>query len=267
VNVFGKTKIAGRISATALVTAALVFAVAHAAFPIPSSNLTPNFTITSTISSSSTSQVPALLYPGVQRYLWYNITNPQQVPITVTSVGISSVAAPSGCAISNLDFSQATFSGSLPIPALSSSAVSVPISLIETNTNQDLCEARTFNFTYSGSATYTEVYGTVAAVVGSPSPSNVGQSVVYTATVTASVGANQDPLPNSPTGTVTFMDGLSPICASIPLTSAGIATSTATCSPYVYSSPTTHSITVSYSNSDGNFSGSTSPVFSQVVSP
>jgi hypothetical protein len=265
VNVFGKTKIVGRISASALVAVALVFAVSHAAFSQPTPSVTPNFTISSTISSSSTSQIPALLYPGVQLYLWYNISNPQQVAITVNSVGISGVSAPSGCAISNLDFSQTSFSGSLAIPAMSSSAVSVPISLIDTNTNQDSCEGTTFNFTYSGSATYTEVYGTATAVTASPSPSSVGQSVVYTATVTASVGADQDPLPNSPTGTVTFMDGPSPICSSIPVTSTGIATSVATCTTFAYSSPVTHSITAVYSNSDGNFTGSTSPIFSQVV--
>jgi hypothetical protein len=256
-------RIVGRASATALVTVALIFAVSHASGSAPNSS--PNFTITSSISSSSSAQISAVLYPGVQSYLWYNISNPQLVPITVNSVGISGVTVPSGCAISNLDFSQTTLSGPLSVPALSSIAVSVPISLIDTNTNQDSCEGTTFNFSYSGSATFTEVYGTATAVTASPSPSSVGQSVVYTATVTASVGADQDPLPNSPTGTVTFMDGLSPICTSIPLTSAGLATSTATCTTLAYSSAITHSITAVYSNSDGNFTGSTSPIFSQVV--
>jgi hypothetical protein len=267
VNVFGKTNVVGRISATALVTVALVFVVAHAAFPQPGPNLIPNFTITSTISSSSSSQVPALLYPGAQRYLWYNIYNPQQVSITVNSVGISDVSAPSGCPLSNLDFSQTTFSGSLIVPALSSNAVSMPISLIETNTNQDLCEEKTFNFSYSGSATYTEVYGTATAVTALPSPSNVGKSVVYTATVSASAGVNQDPVPSSPTGYVTFMDGPTPICISVPLSSTGVATSTATCTTLAYSAPGIHSITAVYSDADGNFSGSASPIFSQIVNP
>jgi hypothetical protein len=267
VNVFAQKKLLVRSSATALVTVALVFAVAHAAFSQPNPNVTPNFTISSTISSSSTSQIPTFLYPGVQRYLWYTISNPQLVSITVDSVGISQVTAPSGCALSSLDFSQTSFSGSLVVPSMGSNSVSVPISLVDTDTNQDSCEGTSFNFTYSGSAIYTEVYGTAATVTGSPSPSNVGTSVVYTATVTASAGAGQDPVPSSPTGSVTFMDGPSAICTAVPLTSTGSATSTATCSPFAYSSTGTHSITAVYSNADGNFTGSSSSIFSQVVDP
>jgi hypothetical protein len=203
----------------------------------------------------------------VQRYIWYTITNPLQASITVNSVSISSVVAPPGCPISNLNFSQTAFSGSLVVPGLSTNSVSMPISLYDTDTNQDSCEGTTFSFTYSGSAQYTEVYGTAAAVTSQPSSSNVGQSVVYTATVTASAGPDQDSVPSSPTGSVTFMDGPSAICTLVPLSSAETTNSTATCSPLAYSSPGTHSITAVYSNSDGNFSGSTSPIYSQVVNP
>jgi hypothetical protein len=266
-NVFEQKKLLVRFSATALVTVALVFAVAHAAFSQPTPSMTPNFTISSTISSSSSSQISALLYPGAQRYLWYTISNPQLVSITVTSVGISNVTAPLGCALSNLDFGQTSFSGSLVVPSMGSNSISVPISLIDTDANQDSCQGTSFNFTYSGSAVYTEVYDTATNVAGSPSPSNVGTSVVYTATVTASAGAGQDPVPSGPTGSVTFMDGPSAICIAVPLTNSGSAISTATCSPSVYSSSGTHSITAVYSNADGNFTGSSSSIFSQVVNP
>jgi hypothetical protein len=271
VKVLWHSKAAGRIGATALCTAALVFTVAHAAIGdsgnsnAPEPN--PTFTVASTISSSSSSPIPALLYPGVQRYLWYDISNPLQVSITVTSVGISNVVAPLGCPISNLDFGETTFSGSLTVPALGANSVEVPISLYDTDTNQDSCEGTTFSFTYSGSAVYTEVYATVSAVTGAPSPSRVGESVVYTDTVTASVAADQDPVPNSPTGTVTFMDGPSAICAAVPVVSTSITTSAATCSPFAYSSMGTHSITAIFVNTDGNFTGSTSPVFTQTVNP
>ena len=77
------------------------------------------------------------------------------------------------------------------------------------------CKNVTFTFTYAGTAKYTEVYATSTAVSSSINPSNVGQAVTYTATITATVGANQDPLPNSPTGTVTFKDGSTTICSNV----------------------------------------------------
>jgi hypothetical protein len=149
---------------------------------------------------------------------------------------------------------------------MGTNTVSVPISMFDTSGNQDSCEGTIFNFTYSGSAVYTEVYSTASAVTSSPSsPSLEGHSVVYTATVTASASSNQDAVPSSSTGTITFMDGVTAICTDVPVTSTGTTTSAATCSPLAYSSTGTHSITAIYNNSDGNFSGSTSPVLTQDV--
>jgi hypothetical protein len=267
VSVFGQKKLQVRSGATALVIVALIFTVAHAALGSNPTNAIPDFTISSTISSSSAVQTPALLYPGVQRYLWYTVSNPLQAPITVTSVGISNVTSPTGCPVSNLDFAQTTFSGSLEVPAQGTNSVALPISLYNTSSNQIMCEGITFAFAYSGSAIYAELYATATTVVGAPSPSLEGQSVVYTATVTASAAAGQDPVPNSPTGTVTFMDGTSTICNAVPVTSTGVTTSTATCSPFAYPSPGTHQVTATFTNTDGNFSGSTSPIFYQTVDP
>ena len=231
----------------------------------------PSFTITNTISSSPTNQTSALLYPGLQRYLWYTVNNPQMVPITVTSMSVSNVLAPLGCPLSNLDMSQTTFSSPpyvpLFVPALRTSSVAVPISLINTNSNQDSCENTEYTFSFVGVATYTEIYGTVISVDSTLNPSLSGQSVTYTATVTASAGAGQDPVPSSPTGTVTFMDGSSTICSSASLTSASPTTSMATCDSPVYVAPGPHSVTEIYSNADGNFSGSTSPILDQIVAP
>ena len=232
----------------ALVIAALVFTVASfvtGPAKTPSFVLTSGtgFTITSTISSSPTSQIAALLYPGVQRYLWYTAQNPMTVPITVTSMSIAEVTSPAGCPTSNLDYSSTTFSGSLVVTASGTNAVSVPISLIDTGSNQDSCENTVFNFVYSGTATYSEVYATTTAVKSS--------GVTYTATVTASAATGQDPVPSSPTGTVTFNNGTTAICTSVPLTSTGTTTSTATCGPIANGS-----VTAVYTNSDGNFTGS-----------
>ena len=69
-----------------------------------------------------------------------------------------------------------------------------------------------YHFLYSGTAHYTEVYGTSTGVVSSQNPSTTGQSVTYTATVTASATSSQDPVPSSPTGTVTFKDSGTTIC-------------------------------------------------------
>jgi hypothetical protein len=233
----------------ALVIAALVFilvSIATGPTKSPKFVLTSGtgFSITSTISSSPTSQIAALLYPGVQRYLWYTAQNPMTVPITVTSMSIASVTPPVGCPASNLDLSSTAFSGSLVVPASGTNAVAVPISLIDTVTNQDSCENTTFNFVYSGTATYSEVYATTTAVKSS--------GVTYTATVTASATSDQDPVPSSPTGTVAFSDGSTTFCPGVPLTSAGTTTSTATCGLI----PGGDTVTAVYTNSDGNFTGS-----------
>jgi hypothetical protein len=167
-----------------------------------------------------------------------------KVPITVTSMSIAAVSQPVGCPASNLDLSSTTFTGSLVVPSLGMSAVSVPISLIDTGSNQDSCENTTFNFTYFGTATYTEVYSTTTAVTSS--------GVTYTATVTATATGGQDPVPSSPTGTVTFNDDSTALCTAVPLTSTGTTTSTATCGPVAGDD----TITAVYTNTDGNFTDS-----------
>jgi hypothetical protein len=238
-------------SAVALVIAALVFvlvSIATGPTKSPKFVLTSGtgFSITSTISSSPTTETPALLYPGAQRYLWYTAQNPMTVPITVTSMSIASVTPPAGCPTSNLDYSSTTFSGSLVVPASGTNSVSVPISLIDTGTNQDSCENTTFNFTYAGTATYSE--DTTTVVTSSQNQSGV----TYTATVTARASAGQDPVPSSPTGTVTFNDGATALCTAVPLSSTGTTTSIATCGPFTGDD----TITAVYTNTDGNFSDS-----------
>ena len=238
-------------SAVALVIAALVFvlvSIATGPTKSPKFVLTSGtgFSITSTISSSPTTETPALLYPGAQRYLWYTAQNPMTVPITVTSMSIASVTPPAGCPTSNLDYSSTTFSGSLVVPASGTNSVSVPISLIDTGTNQDSCENTTFNFTYAGTATYSE--DTTTVVTSSQNQSGV----TYTATVTASASSGQDPVPSSPTGTVTFNDGATALCTAVPLSSTGTTTSIATCGPFTGDD----TITAVYTNTDGNFSDS-----------
>ena len=121
--------------------------------------LTPGAGITTSISSSATSAIPATLFPGVQRYLVYTVSNPLDVPIVVGALGIAAVSSPGGCPVANLDVSRAGFTGALVVPANGTNETEAPISLLDTNVNQNACQNVTFNFSYSGSAVYERTGG------------------------------------------------------------------------------------------------------------
>ena len=95
---------------------------------------------------------------------------------------------------------------------------------------------------------------TTTALVSSLNPSNFGQAVKFTATVTAEQGFYKGP----PTGTVSFFDGTRNIGNS-QINSSGAATLTTSTLAVG-----THSMTATY-NGDANFAGSTSPILNQVV--
>ena len=231
---FRRFKETVKASAVALACAVLVASVAAAGTSLGhhhDDHDNPIFTITNTISSSVTQQTPALLYPGVPRYLWYTAHNPLKVPITVRTLSISSVTPPPGCPTINLDYASTTFTGSLVVPAQGSNSVPVPISLFETHKNQDSCERTTFEFRFQGSATYSVVTSTQIQVFSSHDPSVVGQSVTYSAIIVSGDGNGNQHNSGSPTGTVTFYDGSTIICAIVPVSSGPGGTSTATCTP------------------------------------
>ena len=251
-------------SAVALGTGTLVFAltcVVTGPKPVPSFGLTSDtgFKITSTISSSPTSQLAALLYPGAQRYLWYTAYNPLKVPITVTSMSIAIVMPPLGCPTSNLDYSHTTFSGSLVVPPSGTNSASVPISLIDTQTNQDSCENTTFHFVYSGKATYTDT--TTTTLTSWPNPSASGSSVTLIATVVPTGTP-----PRNPTGTVNFYLCATASCSSTTLLGSG---SLGAHGQAKYSTSSlavgTDIIEAIYQGAPTDFSGSTSNTVSQVV--
>ena len=252
--------------AIGLASAVLVASVAAACTSIAHGDSNqPNFTITNTISSSATQQTPALLYPGVPRYLWYTAHNPLTVPITVRDLSISSVTPPTGCPMTNLNYASTTFTGSLVVPAKGSNSVPVPISLFETHTNQDSCEKKIFLFSFKGTATFSQVTSTQTQVASSHNPSIVGQSVTYTATIISGGGIGNQYNSGSPTGTVTFYDGSTVICNAVPVSSSFNGSSTATCTPPAYLVTGIHPITAAFVNTDGNFSDSTSTALDQVV--
>jgi len=114
------------------------------------------------------------------------------------------------------------------------------------------------NFTVSTSDTLSQTVNrafTTTSVFPSVDPSQVSQSVTYTAIATTT-----PPGSGIPTGTFAFSDSGVPIaeCASVPAT-GGQATCEVT-----YSSVGSHTITATYSG-DINFSGSTSPALGQSV--
>src|ERR1051326_3702959 len=97
--------------------------------------------------------------------------------------------------------------------------------------------------------------GSTTTVASSKSPSCTAQSVTFTATVTKASG------PNTPTGTVTFLDGGSSIGTGVLSGSGGTATATLSTSALAARS---HSITASYPG-DANFTPSTSSAITQLV--
>jgi hypothetical protein len=97
---------------------------------------------------------------------------------------------------------------------------------------------------------------TATALVSSLNPSNFGQAVTFTATVTAQTHV----YPGTPTGTVTFLDiSTSTTLGTTAINNSGVATLQISTL-----GPSTHSVTATY-NGDANFGSSTSQILSQVV--
>ena len=185
-----------KAGAIALASAVLVASVAAACTSIAHGSIDhqPEFTITNTISSSATLQTPALLYPGVPRYLWYTAHNPLNVPITVRYYEYFCPLRRRRAVRRSTSITPSTnFSGSLVVPANGSNSTPVPISLFETHTNQDSCEHKVFQFKFQGSATFSAVVSTQTLLSSSHNPSIVGQSVTYTATVISGGGSGNQP--------------------------------------------------------------------------
>src|SRR5216117_4519761 len=113
-------------------------------------------------------------------------------------------------------------------------------------------------FSGSTSSTLTQTVkkaSTTTLVSSSANPSLSGQSVTFTATVTA-----KSPGAGTPTGTVTFKDGSSTLGTG---TLDGSGQAMFTISTLAVGS---HSITARYGG-DASFKGSTSPKFTQIVNP
>jgi sugar lactone lactonase YvrE len=106
-------------------------------------------------------------------------------------------------------------------------------------------------FTHDGTASLTQVVGnaTAVALTSSVNPSLVGQSTLLTATITALA---------SPTGTVTFYNG------STPIATVAVVGTTASL-PTIFPTAGTFPLTAVYTSTDPSVTGATSPILSQRV--
>ena len=164
----------------ALVIATLTFGVAHTVLhpSDPKMSLTAGsgFTITSNIySTSACSGSTAELYPGTTRYICFTVQNNLNVPISVGSISMAlSNTPPTGCTAA--DLSLPTFSGSLNVLGSdSASTTGLPIELKDDGQQSPQCENQTLDFTYTGSAQYTDSTTTAVASSSPGNPSNSGR--------------------------------------------------------------------------------------------
>jgi CSLREA domain-containing protein len=140
------------------------------------------------------------------------------------------------------------------------------VSIASVNTDDPAPPAPLANGTHDPTVTYADLFNTTTGVVTSGSPSFQGDTVTFTATVSFNPTGSPSGTPGTPTGTVQFLDGASPITCNEGSTSTqtlnGSGVATCTTSTLTAAS---HTINVNY-NGDGNFDTSSGNV-SQTVNP
>ena len=156
-----------------------------------------------------------------------------------------------------------TSSGLGPVPTVAGAGAEFDALEVSPAGNYTLDAALPVVGSYSLSATAgLDISGpasTTTSVSGS-SPSTYGQSVTFTATVTDTSTTAV------PTGSVQFQINGSNAGSAVTLTAATSNTSTATYTTSTLAASTTpYNVTAIYTNSDGNFTGSTSSAFQQTV--
>lgn len=276
---FRRTRTVVRASAVALVTAALVFAGTSLLFGSKSGALVSgtNFTIT------SPSPGP-VLYPlaTTPSNLPLTFSNPLSQPIRVYSLTVSFTNTfPSGCPYSELTLNGTAVS-LLPSPvsapgvtfSFTGSSFAVPkavgatpgtatdnltLALPENHLNQDACKGLALALKYSASAYYTD--STTSVLGSSPNPSNAGQAITLSDTVTTTTDSNV------PVGSVVFYSCTTASCSTttalgavVPL-SGGVASTTttpATGGTYYY-------VAIFTPTDSTNFTASTSNIIAQTV--
>jgi YVTN family beta-propeller protein len=178
------------------------------------------------------------------------LTNIGTAPLNITSIGFSGPNANDFSQTNGCDSSLAAGTNcTINVTFTPSAAISESATLVLTDNSGDVAgNQQTVSLTGTGvSATAT------TTVNSSANPSVFAQSVTFTAAVTPQGSG-------TPTGTVNFNDGTTPICKAVPLSSGRASCTISTLAVG------RHSVTAVYSG-DSNFLGSTSPVLSQTVNP
>src|SRR5438105_7382719 len=111
---------------------------------------------------------------------------------------------------------------------------------------------------HDGTLTVSKAF-TTTTLVSSLNPSTYGQSVTFTATVTANAPSTINP---ASTGSVTFKDGSTTLCSAVAIDAGGKANCAVN-----YLAAGSHSLTATYSG-DSNYNASpASSAVSQAVNP
>lgn len=219
--------------------------------------------------ATSCSGTPELLYPGVALCEVFTVTNSMSVPISVQSISttLTSTGLPAVCVGSNLTLPSWTASAASPAFTVNSTKMAtspgVLIELNDSHTNQNACKNITYQFSISGTATYTDTTSTV--VTSSTDPSTYGSSVTFTATVS---GGNPHTDSYVPAGTVSFYSCPSATsCAASPSSLLGTGTLSAGKATFATSSLPLGSdyVEAVYPGSSTDYSSSTSGILAQTV--
>ena len=126
-----------------------------------------SFSITSKVYASTCTKTPtAKLSPGVGRCLAVTVHDPLSVAIHVTSLSARVRATTAPCTPAWLTL-PSTLPHTFTVPARGTHAVTGPIELETSGTNQDSCENGTFILAYSASGTYTDTTTVALATSGS----------------------------------------------------------------------------------------------------
>ncbi len=140
-------------------------------------------------------------------------------------------------------------------------ACAVPLSAAGTHSITAAFTTSNTNFSSATSSILSQVVNqtaTTTAVVSTPNPSNVNQSVAFTATVTPAFTAGTA----KPTGTVTFTNTTSAttLCPNLTIV-AGVVP---VCN-YTFTTAGTYNVVAAYTTADSNFASSTSVADAQAV--
>jgi hypothetical protein len=198
----------------------------------------------STTVAVTTSGTPAVYASTVTFTATVNVTGPGSTaggnPTGTVTFTIDGTAQAPSSVSTSAGVTTATFSTSTLTVAGSPHSVSAVY-------NGDGSFNASASSSLAGGQTITQATG-VVSLSTSGTPSVYGQSVTFTATVT----------PGSPTGTVTFKDGVTTICNAVALAAGSATCTTSTLSV------ATHPFTATYSG-DTNVSAATSATVNQVV--